>query len=127
MRVVPVAMILLLSSSAIAAENGRSYLPRLADTSAPAAVQVADRGEPTSCSGNREVLACVVPLGPRDSDTWSYPLVDQNGVANSETHYQAASVGAPCKGMAYPTGDYVAVVGGAGDWFPGKVYKICRK
>lgn len=123
MTKISVALIALLSSVAVAQAGQTNYLPR----QAAGAVQVASSSnvdEP--CPQDREVLACVVPLGPKNGDRWSYMLVDQNGAPNSEVRYKAKVPGAGCAGMAYPASN-VAIVGGVGDWFPGQLRYACRE
>jgi hypothetical protein len=124
MHNVSFAVIALLSSTAIAAAGETIYLPHHAG----GAIQVATRSDPNgSCSKQREVLACVVQLGAHNADRWAYLLVERDGTANSQVRYKALSEGAPCAAMAYPADSSVTVVGGPGDWFPGKISYACRE
>jgi hypothetical protein len=121
MRKIPLALVALLSSTIVAGAGQTTYAPHPAS-----AVPVAERSDGEQCP-RREVLACIVQLGPNGENRWSYLLADRNGEPNAEVKYNApASVGAPCAGMAYPTGN-VKVVGGPGDWFPGRIRNACRE
>ena len=78
------------------------------------------------CSKDREMLACVVQLGPAQSDRWAYALEDADGHPSTSVKYREATPGAACAAMAYPTG-LVALPGGSGEWFNGKVEHACRQ
>src|ERR1700687_6422666 len=124
MHRVSFAMIALLTSTALAAAGQTIYLPHESGD----AIQVATRTDADdSCSKHREVLACVVQLGARSTDRWAYLLADHDGTANSQVRYKALSEGAPCAAMAYPADSNVKLVGGMGDWFPGKISYACRE
>ena len=121
MRNVSLALAALLSSTIVAGAGQTTYSPR-----PTGAVRVAERSDTERCL-RREVLACIVQLGPTGKNRWSYLLADRNGEPNTEVRYTApASVDAPCAGMAYPT-DSVKVLGGPGDWFPGRIRNACRE
>jgi hypothetical protein len=105
---------------AVAAET--KYVPHHAG----GATQVAFQSEGDDmCSKDREVLACVVQLGPNQSDRWAYMLRDETGAANTDVKYTTPRTGAPCAAMAYPVGN-VVIAGGMGEWFNGKVERACR-
>jgi hypothetical protein len=72
------------------------------------------------------MLACVVQLGPSQSDRWAYALNDANGVPNPEVKFRSPSPGSACAAMGYPVG-HVALVGGTGEWFNGHVEHACRQ
>ncbi len=78
------------------------------------------------CSKDREVLACIVELGPNPNNRWAYFLEDNSGQRSSDVQYESRAVGTRCAGMAYPVGN-VVIAGGMGDWFPGKVQRACRQ
>jgi len=106
---------------AVAAENTR-YMPHQAAN----ATQVSYRSDADfACSKDREMLACVVQLGPNQADRWAYALTDADGRPNSEVKYREAVSGARCAAMAYPVGN-VAMPGGTGEFFNGKIEYACR-
>lgn len=106
------------------AAAGTKYSPHVGATATPVAYQSPE--EDAGCSQDREILACVVQLGPSKSDRWAYALEDNNGQPSPAVKYREASPGAACAAMAYPVG-MVALPGGAGEWFNGKVSTACRQ
>jgi len=74
---------------------------------------------------DREILACVVQLGPNQSDRWAYALTDEDGRPNSDVKYREPVSGAACAAMAYPVG-HVVLAGGTGEYFNGKIAPACR-
>ncbi len=124
MHKVSFATIALLSSTMVAQAGQTTYLPHHAG----GAIQVVSRSDSDeSCPRQREVLACVVELGTHNANRWAYLLNDRDGRPNSEVRYNARMAGAPCAAMAYPTDGSVTIVGGMGDWFPGKLRYTCRE
>jgi hypothetical protein len=110
------------SGIAVAAENTR-YVPHQAATASQVAYQ--NESSDRVCSKDREMLACVVQLGPQKSDRWAYALTDNDGRPNSEVKYREATAGATCAAMAYPVG-HVVLAGGTGELFNGKIEHACR-
>ena len=116
-------MIALTTAAGFAQAAQTTYMPHDAAGASRAAFQdVSDR----PCSKDREVLACVVELGPSTHDRWAYFLEDNSGRRSSEVQYDSRADGSPCAGMAYPVGN-VVIAGGIGDWFPGRVQRACRQ
>ena len=109
------------SGLALAAET--KYTPHQAAGATPVAYQ--SEGNDT-CAKDREVLACVVQLGPSQSDRWAHALRDESGAPNSDVKYTTPTSGAPCAAMAYPVGN-VVLPGSAGEWFNGKVEHTCHQ
>ena len=107
---------------AIAAET--RYVPHHVAGAAPVAYQTPE--SESVCSKDAEILACVVQLGPAQSDRWAYSLNDASGAPNSDVKFRQASPGAACAAMAYPVGN-VALAGGTGEWFNGKIENACRQ
>ena len=111
-------------ATGIAFAAGTKYTPHQTAAATPVAYQTPDTD--TVCSKDREMLACVVQLGPAQSDRWAYGLEDANGQPNAAVKYREATPGAACAAMAYPVG-LVALPGGSGEWFNGKVSHACRQ
>jgi len=100
------------------------YAPQQGATATQVAYQTPD-SEPV-CSKDRAMLACVVQLGPAQSDRWAYALEGQEGRPSQAVKYREATPGAACAAMAYPVG-LVTLPGGSGEWFNGKVEHACRQ
>jgi hypothetical protein len=77
------------------------------------------------CSQDREVLACVVSLGPSPNDRWAYFLNDSSGQRSDAVRYESKAPGTACAAMAFPVGN-VVIAGGSGDWFAGRIQHACR-
>ncbi|MBI1210956.1 MAG: hypothetical protein GC190_05800 [Alphaproteobacteria bacterium] len=107
---------------ALAAQNTR-YIPHPAASATPVAFE---NGSDRVCSKDREMLACVVQLGPTASDRWAYAITDAHGRPNTEVKYREPVSGAACAAMAYPVG-HVVLAGGTGEFFNGKIRPACRQ
>jgi hypothetical protein len=105
---------------AVAAET--RYMPRQPVDAAQVAYQ---SSEDQVCSKDREILACVVQLGPNQSDRWAYSLNNPDGSPNADVKFREARTGAACAAMAYPVG-HVVLAGGTGELFNGKIAYACR-
>ena len=100
------------------------YVPHQVAGAARVAYQ-APAGE-SVCPKDEEILACVVQLGPAQSDRWAYSLNDASGAPNPDVRFRSPSAGSACAAMAYPVG-HVVLTGGTGEWFNGKVESACRQ
>ena len=119
-----VGTMVIVCASGLAFAAATKYTPHQTATATPVAYQTPDTD--AVCSKDREMLACVVQLGPAQSDRWAYALEDQEGRPSHAVKYREATAGAACAAMAYPVG-LVTLPGGSGEWFNGKVAHACRQ